>query len=492
MQENCYKKMRNVPYLDLEPWQQGSFRFETPLPGSKSLTLRDCAIAALADGTSTIRYPGECDDYWRMKDCLRRLGFTVDDSREDVVHITGRGGEFAPGEIALDVGQSAVTTRLLLALASLRPSATVIDGHISMQKRPNKDLVDALRALGAALESTNDGYLPTRVTGTRALKGPARVAGTISSQYLTSLLTIAPLIDGGLTIEVEGDLTSKPYVDLTLDEMAKFGVVVENHGYRRLVVAPQAYRASTIDVEGDASGASYFAALAVLHGATITLTNLGTRTRQGDYAFFGLCEQLGAHEASARYADIDAELARRQADLDGMLAFVTKANEPTVMDQGGFERLMEIAQLRYLAGSGESRPFLERAEIAALQVRRGSLTDAERVEIESHVVHTYNFLTRIPWGRTLRNIPRIAGAHHEYLNGNGYPGHLQQAQIPLESRMMTIADIFDALTASDRPYKKAVPVDRALGIVEGEVKAGKLDAQLFELFVSGEIYKAVL
>jgi 3-phosphoshikimate 1-carboxyvinyltransferase len=136
--------------------------------------------------------------------------------------------------------------------------------------------------------------LPIVVSGTRGLKGPARVPGTISSQYLTSLLTIAPLIDGGLVIEVEGELTSKPYVDLTLDEMAKFGVIVENHGYQRLVVAPQAYRASAIDVEGDASAASYFAALAVLHGAKITLSNLGTRTRQGDYAFFGLCEQLGA------------------------------------------------------------------------------------------------------------------------------------------------------------------------------------------------------
>src|SRR5437868_1048915 len=270
--------MRNVPifpeFLDLEPWRQGSFHFETPLPGSKSLTLRDCAIAALADGTSTIRYPGECDDYWRMKDCLRRLGFTVDDSTEGVVHITGRGGEFTPGDVTLDVGQSAVTTRLLLALAALRPSATVIDGHISMQKRPNKDLVDALRALGATLQSTRDGYLPIEVSGTRGLKGPARVPGTISSQYLTSLLTIAPLIDGGLIIEVDGELTSKPYVDLTLDEMAKFGVVVENHGYKQLAVAPQAYRASTIDVEGDASGASYFAALALLHGAKITLTNL--------------------------------------------------------------------------------------------------------------------------------------------------------------------------------------------------------------------------
>ena len=281
-------------YLDLEPFAPGPFVFDTPLPGSKSLTLRDCAIAALADGSSTIRYPGECDDYWRMKDCLKRLGFAVDDSQEGVVRISGRGGEFPGGEVALDVGQSAVTTRLLLAIASLRPAATLLDGHVSMRRRPNKDLVDALRSLGASLESTDDGHLPTRVTGTRALQGPARVAGTISSQYLTSLLIIAPLVEGGLVIEVDGELTSKPYVDLTLDEMAKFGVNVENHDYRRLVVQPQAYRAGVIDVEGDASAASYFAALATLHGAKVTLSNLGTRTRQGDYGFFALCEKLGA------------------------------------------------------------------------------------------------------------------------------------------------------------------------------------------------------
>jgi len=288
--------MRNVPisHLDLIPFAPGAFELETPLPGSKSLTLRDCAIAALADGVSTIRYPGECDDYWRMKDCLRLLGIAVDDSVDGVVRITGQGGKFTNEDVALDVGQSAVTTRLLLAIASLRPASTVIDGHISMRNRPNKDLVDALRALGATLDSTKDGYLPTRVIGSQSLAGPSRVAGTISSQYLTSLLTIAPLIKGGLTIEVDGELTSKPYVDLTLDEMAKFGVIVENHDYQRLVVAPQAYRAGTIDVEGDASAASYFAALATVHGAKITLSNLGTRTRQGDYAFFGLCARLGA------------------------------------------------------------------------------------------------------------------------------------------------------------------------------------------------------
>ncbi len=280
--------------LDLEPWPGGSLKFETPLPGSKSLTLRDCAIAALANGTSTIRYPGEADDYWRMKDCLRRLGIAVDDSREDQVIITGRGGGFAAGAVTLDVGQSAVTTRLMLAFAALRPDETRVDGHISMQKRPNKDLVDALRALGARLDSTNDGYLPTTVSGTRALRGPARVSGTISSQYLTSLLIIAPLIEGGLTVEVDGDLTSKPYLDLTLDEMRKFGVEVENQGYHRLIVRPQVYRAGDIPVEGDASAASYFAALALLHGARVTLTNLGSGTRQGDYEFLGLCERLGA------------------------------------------------------------------------------------------------------------------------------------------------------------------------------------------------------
>jgi len=280
--------------LDLAPWPAGAFQFDTPLPGSKSLTLRDCAIAALADGVSTIRYPGECDDYWRMKDCLRKLGMTIDDSTDGVVRITGRGGQFTGGEVSLDVGQSAVSARLLLAIASLRPAATTIDGHVSMQKRPNKALVDALAALGARMSSSNDGYLPTTVVGTRSLKGPARVPSNISSQYLTSLLIIGPLIEGGLTIEVEGELTSKPYVDLTLDEMAKFGANVENHGYRKLIVATRRFNASAIDVEGDASAASYFAALATLHGGRITLSNLGTRTRQGDYAFFGLCEKLGA------------------------------------------------------------------------------------------------------------------------------------------------------------------------------------------------------
>jgi 3-phosphoshikimate 1-carboxyvinyltransferase len=324
--------MRNVPFLDLEPWPQGSFHFETPLPGSKSLTLRDCAIAALADGTSTIRYPGECDDYWRMKDCLRRLGIAVDDSADDAVRISGRGGQFDDGAIGLDAGQSAVTTRLLLAMASLRPGKTLIDGHISMRNRPNKALVDALESLGAGMQSTNDGHLPITVSGTRKLRGPVRVPSNISSQYLTSLLIVAPLLDSGLVIEVEGELTSKPYVDLTLDEMAKFGVRVINHDYRRLSVAPQVYRAGTIDVEGDASAASYFAALATLHGARISLSNLGANTRQGDYAFFGLCEKLGARVERTETSTVIQGPRTLDAGFDGAVDMTSMPDvAPTLM-----------------------------------------------------------------------------------------------------------------------------------------------------------------
>ena len=339
------------PVLDLEPWPQGSFTFETPLPGSKSLTLRDCAIAALAAGTSTIRYPGEADDYWRMKDCLRRLGIPVDDAGADAVSIAGRGGDFAPGRVELDVGQSAVTTRLMLAFAALRPDLTVVDGHVSMRKRPNKDLVDALRLLGATLESTDDGHLPTSVRGTRSLKGPARVPGTISSQYLTSLLIVAPLIEGGLVIEVEGELTSKPYADLTLDEMAKFGVQVENQAYRSFVVPQQRYRAGVIDVEGDASAASYFAALATLHGGRISLSNLGARTRQGDYGFLALCEALGASVQRKDDHTIIEGPRRLEAAFDGEIDMTRMPDvAPTLMMLAPFlakpTRITGLATLR--------------------------------------------------------------------------------------------------------------------------------------------------
>jgi HD-GYP domain-containing protein (c-di-GMP phosphodiesterase class II) len=128
----------------------------------------------------------------------------------------------------------------------------------------------------------------------------------------------------------------------------------------------------------------------------------------------------------------------------------------------------------------------------ALKLPRGSLTAQERLEIESHVVHTYNFLENIPWGRKLGAIPTIAGSHHEKLDGTGYPRGLKGDEIRIESRMMTIADIFDALTASDRPYKKAVPLEKALDILGYEVKDGKCDKELLRIFVESRVWQRVL
>jgi HD-GYP domain-containing protein (c-di-GMP phosphodiesterase class II) len=188
----------------------------------------------------------------------------------------------------------------------------------------------------------------------------------------------------------------------------------------------------------------------------------------------------------------DAELATRLRELDDYVAFILKANEPTVLDSGGFERLVDIAGRRYLDFRGEEQPYLSPDEVRALQVARGSLTENEREQIESHVVHTYNFLKQIPWGRQFKDVPAIAGAHHEKLDGTGYPRRLRAPEIPVQAKMMTISDIFDALTAQDRPYKKAVPYERALGIIESDVKAGKCDPDLFRIFVEAQVFRLVL
>lgn len=196
---------------------------------------------------------------------------------------------------------------------------------------------------------------------------------------------------------------------------------------------------------------------------------------------------MGANPYTFEY-----EKSQKVAELDEYLRFVIKANEPTVLEQGGFEKLKDIANLNYRNFRGDRLPYLRSEELKALSVSRGSLTREEFAEIQSHVTHTYDFLRQIPWGKKLANVPHIAAKHHEKLDGSGYPTSAEAAEIPTQTRMMTIADIFDALTAADRPYKKAVPVDRALDIIQMEVRGGKLDAELFRLFCESKVYEPVL
>ncbi|HJL15133.1 MAG TPA: HD domain-containing phosphohydrolase [Sandaracinaceae bacterium LLY-WYZ-13_1] len=194
---------------------------------------------------------------------------------------------------------------------------------------------------------------------------------------------------------------------------------------------------------------------------------------------------------AADLATLDEELARRSAEIEGAWKVISEANEPTVLNEGDFGRIAELGQRAFVGPGGVELSFLQPEEVESLQVTRGSLNADEIEEIRSHVVHTYNFLSKIPWGKNFLHVPEIAGAHHEKLNGSGYPKGLHEDAIPLPSKIMTIADIYDALTARDRPYKKAVPVERALAILGFEVKDGNIDADLVQAFVDAEVYREV-
>jgi HD-GYP domain-containing protein (c-di-GMP phosphodiesterase class II) len=198
--------------------------------------------------------------------------------------------------------------------------------------------------------------------------------------------------------------------------------------------------------------------------------------------------EASREQVAAQLAAVDAEIGRKVAELDDIIRFILASNEPTVLDHGAFERVSEIAAMSWRDDGGQQLPYLTPVEADCLQIRRGSLTEQERHEINGHVEHTYKFLREIPWSRTLRDVPDIARWHHEKLDGTGYPNSLRGEQIPIPSRMMAISDIYDALTASDRPYKRAIPTEKALDILASDVKRGQLDAHLFEVFIEARVW----
>jgi HD-GYP domain-containing protein (c-di-GMP phosphodiesterase class II) len=198
--------------------------------------------------------------------------------------------------------------------------------------------------------------------------------------------------------------------------------------------------------------------------------------------------EKGREEYLASVPRFDGELQESLRHLDDYLEAIIWANEPTVLPEGDFGPLLKIANVTYSDSDGHQRPLLEQEEMKLLSIRQGSLDDDERQQIEAHVLHTVTFLQAIPWTSELRNIPEIARAHHEKLNGTGYPYKLSAPEIPVQARMMTIADIFDALAAADRPYKKAVSVERALEILDLSVKDGELDPELVRVFKEARIY----
>ena len=216
------------------------------------------------------------------------------------------------------------------------------------------------------------------------------------------------------------------------------------------------------------------------------------RTAEAEHLRAKLEQVLSGGAGADLLRQMDGAHAAQQSELDQLLKTIVQANEPSILEEERARALLDLPRRTYPSWDGRALPFLSPDELGALSVRRGSLSEEERREIESHVRHTYEFLREIPWTSEYARIPEIAWAHHEKLDGTGYPRRLTGQDIPVQSRMMTISDIFDALVAWDRPYKKSVPVDKALDILGDEARGGKLDKDLLGVFIEAKVYEKTL
>lgn len=268
------------------------------LPGSKSLSNRLLLLAALAAGTTEVRNLLDSDDTRYMAAALETLGVSLQfsDNRTECL-VAGQGGPFGVAAADLFLGNAGTALRPLCAALCLGQGVYTLTGEPRMLERPIAHLVEALRALGADIRYQQvEGYPPLTIRAQGLRGGRVAVKGNVSSQYLTALLLAAPLAAGELRIAIEGDLVSKPYIDMTIDVMGRFGVAVEREGYRQFRVAGgQSYQSpGQVLVEGDASAATYFLAAAAIGGGPVRVNGVGADSIQGDIRFAEVLEGMGA------------------------------------------------------------------------------------------------------------------------------------------------------------------------------------------------------
>jgi len=271
--------------------------FEAPIdavvsvPGSKSLSNRALVVSSLAQGKSRLSNVLHSDDTRYMMSHLRTLGIALHAS-DDQVEVEGRGGEFSPVQTSMFCGNAGTTVRFLTALCALVPGAQVVTGDERMQTRPIRDLVDALVALGVDIAAVT-GCPPVTVRTGIVRGGAVSVRANLSSQYLSALLMVAPYAQQPVTLEVAGDLVSETYVELTLDVMAAFGVAVERPHPQRFQIPQQRYQGRHFAIEGDATSAGYWWALAALTASRVTVNNVQLSSHQGDIEFLHILERMG-------------------------------------------------------------------------------------------------------------------------------------------------------------------------------------------------------
>ncbi|MEC9167957.1 MAG: 3-phosphoshikimate 1-carboxyvinyltransferase [Pseudomonadota bacterium] len=272
---------------------------EVNVPGSKSLSNRALLLAALAEGETELTNLLDSEDIEHMLNALTKLGVSYrlsEDKTQCVVQ--GNGGAFNVAEpLELFLGNAGTAMRPLCAALAASNVDTVLTGEPRMEERPIGDLVDALREADADVTYLkNEGFPPLQIKGKTLNGGEMSVDGSVSSQFLTALLMAAPLFSGDVTIRIKGELVSKPYIDITLDTMAKFGVTVKNDNYQTFTISGDAkYIApGKFMVEGDASSASYFLAAGAIKGGTVRVTGIGQNSIQGDIRFADVLEAMGA------------------------------------------------------------------------------------------------------------------------------------------------------------------------------------------------------
>ncbi len=285
-----------MDFIDLPAYKSASGMVK--LPGSKSISNRVLLLSALASGTTEIKELLDSDDTQVMLESLSRLGVNWQRHEgTDHYRVEGIGGAFPVKQAELFLGNAGTAFRSLTAACALSGGDYVLKGVARMHERPIGDLVDGLRQLGARIDYLgNEGFPPLRIQPAQAGDAPeVSVKGNVSSQFLTGLLMAAPLLGRSVTIKVEGELISKPYIKITLGLMARFGIKVEQQGWERFTVPVATYQSpGEIEVEGDASSASYFLAAGALGHGPVRVQGVGRNALQGDVQFAAALARMGA------------------------------------------------------------------------------------------------------------------------------------------------------------------------------------------------------
>lgn len=263
------------------------------IPGSKSFSNRALIMAALSSRKTILKGVSRCDDTASLILALKKLGVKIIDQKNNLI-IYGNNGNFKTKKININIGPAGTTIRFLAALSCLVPGKIILDGNARMRERPIKELAEALKKLGAEIKYLkNPGCPPLKIIGGKIQGGNVEIKGNISSQYLTALLLIAPVLNNGLELKIKNKLTSRSYLEMTLQGLKDFGIKIENKNNIYKIKNTNYNPPKNYQIEGDATGAGYFWALAAITGSVIKTKNINPESLQGDLELLKILAQMG-------------------------------------------------------------------------------------------------------------------------------------------------------------------------------------------------------